>query len=55
MEPDNIVDAITSVQPYAVDVSGGIELGKGIKSAAKIKAFAERVRKADQAVSEITS
>ena len=55
LEPDNIVDAITSVRPYAVDVSGGIELGKGIKSASKIKAFAERVRKADQAVSEITS
>lgn len=41
---DNVVDAIAQVQPYAVDVSGGVELSKGIKSAEKVRAFVQRVR-----------
>lgn len=41
---DNVVDAIAQVHPYAVDVSGGVELSKGIKSAEKVRAFVQRVR-----------
>lgn len=39
LNADNITDAIQQVQPYAVDVSGGVEQEKGIKDADKIVAF----------------
>lgn len=41
---DNVADAILQVQPYAVDVSGGVEAEKGIKDAVKMAAFIEEVR-----------
>jgi phosphoribosylanthranilate isomerase len=44
----NIVEAIRRVKPFAVDVSSGVEVGKGIKDAAKIAAFIQGVRNADQ-------
>jgi len=40
---DNIGLAIKAVQPYAVDVSGGVEQAKGIKSADKIIQFVAAV------------
>ena len=48
LNPDNVGDAVRSVRPYAVDVSGGVEAAKGIKDSAKIKAFIEEVRSAEQ-------
>lgn len=36
---ENVSVAVKQVQPYAVDVSGGVEIRKGIKDAAKIAAF----------------
>ena len=39
----NVQSAIEQVRPYAVDVSGGVEAGKGIKDAAKIRAFMRAV------------
>jgi phosphoribosylanthranilate isomerase len=40
----NVGAAIKQVQPYAVDVSGGVELSKGIKDAAKIAVFMQAVK-----------
>lgn len=39
----NVAQAISQVRPYAVDVSGGVELAKGIKDAEKIAAFMQQV------------
>jgi phosphoribosylanthranilate isomerase len=46
----NVVDAIESVRPVAVDVSSGVEMSKGIKDHSKIAAFVAAVRKADESI-----
>jgi phosphoribosylanthranilate isomerase len=40
----NVAQAIAQVRPYAVDVSGGVEKGKGIKDREKILAFVSAVQ-----------
>lgn len=47
LTPDNVGDAIRTVQPYAVDVSSGVESSRGVKDIDLIKAFCEAVKQTD--------
>ena len=46
LTPDNIAEAVKLVQPYAVDVAGGVEKEKGIKDHLKMRKFISEVRRA---------
>ena len=46
----NVGEAMRRVRPAAVDVSSGVEMGKGIKDHSKIAAFVAAVRKADESL-----
>jgi len=46
LSADNVGEAIRRVQPYAVDVSGGVEAEKGIKDWRKMADFVAEVRAA---------
>jgi phosphoribosylanthranilate isomerase len=49
LTPDNVADAIRIAQPYAVDVSSGVEFPgqPGIKDPARLRAFIQAVRSTD--------
>lgn len=44
LKPGNVRAAIAQVQPWAVDVSSGVESAKGVKDYAKMAAFLREVR-----------
>ncbi len=47
LTPANVTDGIHRVRPWAVDVSSGVEVSKGIKNPGKMLAFVAAVRAAD--------
>jgi phosphoribosylanthranilate isomerase len=47
LNPANVTDAVLRVQPWAVDVSSGVELGKGLKDPVLMHQFCAAVREAD--------
>lgn len=47
LTPDNVADGIVRLQPWAVDVSSGVEAAPGKKDAERIAAFVRAVREAD--------
>lgn len=53
LTPANVIDGITRVRPWAVDVSSGVEAAKGIKDPDKMLAFVAAVRAADAQTSRL--
>ncbi|GAB4345159.1 MAG: phosphoribosylanthranilate isomerase [Gammaproteobacteria bacterium] len=46
LTPDNVEEAVCRVRPEAVDVSGGVEVSRGVKDRSLIEAFIRGVRNA---------
>lgn len=44
LTPENVGDAVRTVQPYLVDVSSGVEAAPGIKDHTKVRDFITKVR-----------
>lgn len=51
LNPDNVAQAIRTVEPYAVDVSSGLESSQGVKDVHLIRTFVKAVRQADEQLS----
>lgn len=44
LNPENVLEAVQIVRPYAVDVSSGVEVAPGKKNHTKIKKFIEAIK-----------
>jgi phosphoribosylanthranilate isomerase len=47
LNPANVTEGVLSVRPWAVDVSSGVEVSKGVKSGPLMRRFCKAVREAD--------
>jgi phosphoribosylanthranilate isomerase len=52
LHPGNVMEGVVKVRPWAVDVSSGVEAGKGIKDAVLMRQFCQAVRAADRQCAE---
>lgn len=48
LEVDNVKQAVETIKPYALDVSSGVEVKKGIKDVAKMAAFIQAINESDR-------
>ncbi|MGR9106964.1 MAG: phosphoribosylanthranilate isomerase [Gammaproteobacteria bacterium] len=48
LNAENVGTALTSTRPFAVDVSSGVEIGKGLKDRDKMIAFVKEVQRFDR-------
>jgi len=53
LHPANVSDGIQSVRPWAVDVSTGVEISKGVKSGPLMRRFIKAVREADARIAAL--
>ncbi len=52
LTPENVKQAIKTVNPYALDVSSGVEIKKGIKERDKITAFIKEVNRGNHTTND---
>jgi phosphoribosylanthranilate isomerase len=52
LNPASVTDGIVRVRPWAVDVSSGVEVGKGLKDPGLMRRFCDAVRRADDRLAE---
>jgi phosphoribosylanthranilate isomerase len=48
LNPNNVAEAVKLVQPYGIDVAGGVEREKGLKDHVKLKTFITEARRASR-------
>lgn len=48
LHPGNVAEGVKAVRPWAVDVSSGVEVGKGLKDAELMRRFCQAVQEADR-------
>ena len=53
LSPANVTDGVLTVRPWAVDVSSGVEIGKGLKSGPLMRRFCKAVREADDRIASL--
>jgi phosphoribosylanthranilate isomerase len=48
LNPDNVAEAVKLVQPYGIDVAGGVERDQGVKDHVKLRTFIAEARRASR-------